>query len=95
MAFGMRLALASALVSYLCIWLKMIEFLVRCAKPYNRYFGEHLLYAWFVYHCQSKAACPFYKAVANRSYLGLSLNSLWRIVNNFRSYDFRKRPVVD
>ena len=52
MAFGTRFALAPALVNYLCTRLKMIGFLVRCAKPYKRYFGEHLLYTWFVYHCR-------------------------------------------
>ena len=53
-AFRVRyaLALAMALVSYLCTRLKMIGFLMSFAKPYNQYYGEHLLYAWFVYHCQ-------------------------------------------
>lgn len=49
MAFGVRFASAPALVIYLCTRLKMISFLVRCVRPYN--YGEHLLYAWFVYHC--------------------------------------------
>lgn len=73
MAFGVKYALAPALVSYLCTRLKMIDFLMRCAKPYNRYYGEHLLYVWFVYHCHGlhhlgeQRDLPFYRAVINGS----------------------------
>lgn len=100
MAFGTRFALAPALVSYLCMRLKMIRFLVNYAKPYNRYFGEHLFYAWFVYHCRGlhhlgeKQGLPFYRAVTNRSDMGLSLDSVQSILNIYRSYDFCKRLVV-
>ena len=35
MAFGIKLALAPALVSYLCTELKVVGFLMQSAKPYN------------------------------------------------------------
>lgn len=73
--------------------MKMIGFIVHCAKPYNRYFGEHLLYAWFVYHCRGmqrlgdQGGLPFYKAVTNGSDMGLSLVAARMIVNNHKSYN--------
>ena len=79
MAFGTRFALAPTLVSYLCTRLKMIGFLVRNSKPYNGYFGEDLLYAWFVYHChglhclREQDGLQFYMAVTNGLDMGLSL----------------------
>lgn len=100
MAIGVRFALAPALVSYLCTTMKMIGFLVRCAKPYNMYYSEHLLYAWFVYHCRGmqrlgdQEGLPCYRAVTNGSDMGLSLAAARRIVNNHKSYDICKRPVV-
>ena len=100
MAFGVRFALAPTLVSYLCTRLKMIGFFVRCAKPYNRYCGEHLLYAWFVYHCRglhhlgNLGDLPFYRAVTNGSNMGLSLVVARRVVANHMNYDICKRRVV-
>lgn len=63
---GCVFSIAPALISYLCMRLKMIGFLVCYAKPYSRYYHEHLLYAWFVYHCRSlhrlgdSEGLPFY-----------------------------------
>ena len=100
MAFGVRYALTSALVSYLCIRLKMIGFLVRCAKPYNRYYREDLLYAWFVYHCRglhhlgNQGELPFYMAVTNESDMDLSFAAARRVVANHMNYDIGKRLVV-
>lgn len=76
MAFGTKFALAPALVSYLCTRLKMLGFLVHYTKSYNGYFGEHILYAWFVYHCHGlhrlgkREGLPFYRAVTNGSDTG-------------------------
>lgn len=100
MAFGVNLALALALVSYLCTRLNMIGFLVRCAKPYNRYYGEHLLYAWFVYHCRglhrlgNQLNLLFYRAITNDSGMNLLLPYARRAVVDLKNYDIRKRLVM-
>ena len=101
MAFEMRYTLAPALVNYLWTRLKMIGFLVRCAKAYNQNYGEHLLYAWFVYHCRGfhrlgeQGDLPFYRAVTDGNDMGLSLvAAARRVVANHRSQDICKRPVV-
>ena len=58
MAFGVRYDLALALINYLCTRLKMIGILVRCAKSYSRYYGDHLLYAC---SCTIVAACSIWE----------------------------------
>lgn len=100
MAFGVRFTLALALVSYLCTRLKMIGFLIRCTKPYNRFYGEHLLYAWFEYHCRSlqrlgdQEGLLFYRAITIGTNMGLSFIAAKRVVSYHKSYNICKRQVV-
>lgn len=94
-----KLTLAPALVSYLYAKLKVRGYLVRCAKPYNVYFGEHLLYALFIYHCRGlhklgdKEGMPFYRAITNGSGEELNLHQARGWVLDFTNYDICKKPV--
>lgn len=51
MAFGERFSLALTMVSYPCSELHMVAFMARFRMTINQNFSEHVLYAWFVYHC--------------------------------------------
>lgn len=52
MAFRVKFSLAPAMVVYLCSELQAVVFMARFWLSINRNFFEHIVYAWFVYHCK-------------------------------------------
>lgn len=92
MPFKVRLALAPAMASYLCNELQMVAFIVRFQLFINRNFFKHVLYVWFVYHCNGLHSLgaqnvekPFFAFVASGRSISFTVEEAGRHLSDFQN----------
>lgn len=90
MAFLEKFAFAPAMVSYLCSELQTVAFMACYSVKINQNFSEHVLYAWFVCHCDGLHALgahnrdkPFHAFATSRRSLPLTLEQARKHHCNF------------
>lgn len=101
MAYGERFALAPVMVFYFCTELQIISFMDRFKIHISRNFLEHILYAWFVYHCRGlhkladlNVVMPFYVVVSNGASFPFDFVRAHKHLRNFRNFTITHQSIT-
>lgn len=87
---------------YFCTELQIIFFMDRFKIHISRNFLEHILYAWFVYHCRGlhkladlKVVMPFYVVVSNGASCPFDFVRAQKHLRNFRNFTICVNPPIN